>query len=339
MKVRVFKRAGKKVNEAREALGKTGFNPELAERIMDSLFTEMVTKPTRYDLKDGLMASMWKLLAPFLPSFCCRSFCCPSFCQLKQDEPWLEWKKRGEVQDGKRRLRREQGCWPWRMSCPFRVNWLNNDMLKVMVLPPIEMAKDLENLDYLIKMITELKEPALPDTWLDIFETWMSVRDLTSVMRTEMCQIVLQCIFSDPDVMNGLAFVERFEGIEGKPPSGLLKKMKQVSTSQACAHANPRTHTHTLVGARTHADPWGAHEVPGVHVHPGAQNRNGAHQTYPGASEPPRNLGGHSHHVRARRTGQLRFDLHLRKVLRHVRTVLLIHTTSVDKILRQLRLY
>eukprot|EP00622_Pseudochattonella_farcimen_P005629 FR741278.1.p1 GENE.FR741278.1~~FR741278.1.p1 ORF type:complete len:284 (+),score=44.54 FR741278.1:78-854(+) len=195
------------MKDAKAALERTEFNPELPERIKDSLLIEMLTKPTRYDLKDGLVTSIWKLLVglPFFPSFCC-----PSCCRPKQDEPWFEREK-------------EEKGW-----CSWRVNWQNNDMLKVMVLSPIKMAKDLENLDYLTNMISELKEPALEGTWRDGLETWMSVRDLTSVMRTEMCQIVLQCIFSDPEVIDGLAFVERFMDVAGPPPPGVLTKMKQT---------------------------------------------------------------------------------------------------------------
>ena len=147
-----------------------------------------------------------------------------------------------------------KGC--WLPSCPFTVKWLHNDMLKVLALPPVEMAKDIQDLEYLIRMVTELQDPPLSETWLDNFGTWKSVRDLTSVMHPEMCQIILQCIFSDPQVIEGIAFVEPFEGIEGKPAFGVLTKLKQVSKSPASTHA--RTYIHTLMGC-THMQTLGNH--------------------------------------------------------------------------------
>ena len=119
------------------------------------------------------------------------------------------------------------------------------------------MAKDIQDLEYLIRMVTELQDPPLSETWLDNFGTWKSVRDLTSVMHPEMCQIILQCIFSDPKVIEGIAFAEPFEGIEGKPPSGMLTKLKQVSKSPASTHA--RTYIHTLMGVHTHMQTLGNH--------------------------------------------------------------------------------
>ena len=348
MKLKLFKRAQELVEDLRKALEEDGLNPELANRVTDCLFAEMVHKTTRYDLEDSLSRSILKLLAP-------------SCCQREQDKdkPWFEWKKgKQETQAEEERIletcenpvrateeetkqnsdeaglpkqenvrepavgadggrKRADCCWrPWNVTCPFTVHWLRNDMLKVIGMPPVEMAKDLQDLEYLTLMITELKDPASSEAWLDYFGTWKSVRDLTSVMHPEMCQIILQCIFSDPQVIKGIEFVEPFEVIEGKPPSGLLTKMKQVSKSPASTHA--RTYIHTLIGVHTHADPWEPHEVPGVRLHPGASNRSGAHQSNPRAPEPPRELGGLYYHVRVHRTGHLHFDVHLRKVLRRI---------------------
>eukprot|EP00622_Pseudochattonella_farcimen_P004699 FR740141.1.p3 GENE.FR740141.1~~FR740141.1.p3 ORF type:complete len:116 (+),score=16.14 FR740141.1:241-588(+) len=50
---------------------------------------------------------------------------------------------------------------------------------------------------------------------------------MCSIVKAEMSQIILRCIFSDGQVLEALAVAKVFEGIEGKPPSGLLLMLKK----------------------------------------------------------------------------------------------------------------
>ena len=55
---------------------------------------------------------------------------------------------------------------------------------KVVTLDAIQMIQDLQQLNYLLERLAKLDEPILETTWLDIIETWLAVRELTSLMRS-----------------------------------------------------------------------------------------------------------------------------------------------------------
>ena len=87
-------------------------------------------------------------------------------------------------------------------------------MAKIITFSKIDMAKDLQDLDYLLQLVDTVDDAILPDTWQDAYEKWVNLRGLCSVMRAEMCQIVLRCIFSDTRVLEGLEFAQIFSVIE-----------------------------------------------------------------------------------------------------------------------------
>ena len=99
---------------------------------------------------------------------------------------------------------------------------------KVVTLDPLDLATDLQQLEYLLERVDKLDDPFLPDTWMDIIETWQAVRELCSEMSGSMTQKVLICIFSDTKVMKALALSDVLQPIQdGKAPGGLLTIFKK----------------------------------------------------------------------------------------------------------------
>ena len=129
------------------------------------------------------------------------------------------------------------------LTGPFYL-WLR----KVVTLDAIEMAKDLQQLNYLLERLDKLDDPILNTTWMDIVETWFAVRELTSAMSGEMTQKVLVCIFSDKNVLRALELAHMMQDIRGgKAPDGLLTIFKKnlgkhMKVGPFVVH---RTHTHT----------------------------------------------------------------------------------------------
>ena len=71
----------------------------------------------------------------------------------------------------------------------------------------------------------------------DILDTWMSVLDLTTVMRGELAQRVLQCLFSDEKVVKALAVAQHLRDIQGgKAPEGLLVFLKGTLGAHMKSH-------------------------------------------------------------------------------------------------------
>ena len=73
------------------------------------------------------------------------------------------------------------------------------------------------------------------------FESWMALADLLPVIRSERGVGVLECIFSDPAVLQALGWGKLFINANGAPPDDLLKMLKQgpgkhIKTNQ-CAPA------------------------------------------------------------------------------------------------------
>ena len=98
---------------------------------------------------------------------------------------------------------------------------------KVISLEKVEASKVLNELGYLEKMLDKADDPFVEASWLDVAESWKAMAKLIPEMHSERCQGVLQCIFSDDGVRKGLGAAEQFTGIDGSPPRGLLKLLKQ----------------------------------------------------------------------------------------------------------------
>ena len=76
-------------------------------------------------------------------------------------------------------------------------------------------------------MLDKADDPFVEASWLDVAESWKAMAKLIPEMHSERCQGVLQCIFSDAGVRKGLGVAQQLKGIDGSPPAGLLKLLKQ----------------------------------------------------------------------------------------------------------------
>ena len=101
-------------------------------------------------------------------------------------------------------------------------------MRKVLTIDPTQMSKELNNVQFLLTTLEKAQEPFAKETWSDTVQTWLGMRDLIKKLDSERALHVLDCIFSDAKVREGLGAAVMFNGIANldAPPDGLLLKLK-----------------------------------------------------------------------------------------------------------------
>ena len=95
-----------------------------------------------------------------------------------------------------------------------------------MGLNQVDLEAHVGELQSLAKSLGKVDEPFVATSWVDTSETWLALYELLRVFKSDVCCMVLRCIFSDPDVRRALGAARQFSGIEGEPPSSLLKHLK-----------------------------------------------------------------------------------------------------------------
>lgn len=102
------------------------------------------------------------------------------------------------------------------------------DMLhKVITMPKAGLKFTENDILYLQERLDAAGEAFRADTWQDSVESWLALANLLPVIRSERGVGVLECIFSDADVLQALGWGMLFINANGAPPDDLLKMLKQ----------------------------------------------------------------------------------------------------------------
>ena len=99
---------------------------------------------------------------------------------------------------------------------------------KALAIDPTLMAKELNDIEYLLSALEKAQEPFTKTTWSDTVDSWLGMRDLIKKLESERAQHVLDCIFSDNKVREALGGAVMFTKIANPDavPDGLLIKLK-----------------------------------------------------------------------------------------------------------------
>ena len=99
---------------------------------------------------------------------------------------------------------------------------------KALAIDPTQMAKELNDIEYLLSSLEKAQEPFTKTTWSDTVDSWLGMRDLIKKLDSERAQHVLDCIFSDAKVLEALGGAMQFKNIADPDavPRGVLIKLK-----------------------------------------------------------------------------------------------------------------
>ena len=92
---------------------------------------------------------------------------------------------------------------------------------KVITMPKAGLKVTENDLVYLQERLAEAGEAFKADTWQDSVESWLALADLLPVLRSERGVGVLECIFSDPAVLQALGWGKLFINANGAPPNSI----------------------------------------------------------------------------------------------------------------------
>ena len=102
------------------------------------------------------------------------------------------------------------------------------NMRKALTIDPTQMAKELTDIEYLLSALEKAQEPFTKTTWSDTVDSWLGMRNLIKKLDSERAQHVLDCIFSDKQVLEALGGAVMFKNIADPDavPGGVLVRLK-----------------------------------------------------------------------------------------------------------------
>mmetsp|Transcript_5463 Transcript_5463/g.10401 ORF Transcript_5463/g.10401 Transcript_5463/m.10401 type:complete len:582 (+) Transcript_5463:35-1780(+) len=91
---------------------------------------------------------------------------------------------------------------------------------------PKELLKCKDEIRDVMSQLQEMRGPFLSETWVDQVDEWHELCLLQKGLSSERAMSVLKCIFEDKEVIRTLGMAEQLRTIRGKPPQGLMLRLK-----------------------------------------------------------------------------------------------------------------
>eukprot|EP00927_Polykrikos_kofoidii_P046829 TRINITY_DN40957_c0_g1_i1.p1 TRINITY_DN40957_c0_g1~~TRINITY_DN40957_c0_g1_i1.p1 ORF type:complete len:684 (-),score=113.74 TRINITY_DN40957_c0_g1_i1:85-1977(-) len=99
----------------------------------------------------------------------------------------------------------------------------------IFAFPPQQLVEHLKELQFVRNRMEKLDDPILDGTWQDITESWVSLMQFLLTVRGERARQVLEVIFTDMDLIQGLQYCRLFLVLNPKnAPQDLVSETKQL---------------------------------------------------------------------------------------------------------------
>lgn len=100
----------------------------------------------------------------------------------------------------------------------------------VLTTSPARIHSDTREINRLINKFEKLDQPVLGTTWTELLDTWITLYEDYSRMKTERAKLIISQIFSNPKIGEAVSFAQALRNIDyiDDPPDDLLRMMKDA---------------------------------------------------------------------------------------------------------------
>ena len=98
---------------------------------------------------------------------------------------------------------------------------------KMLFLSPQMMRQHIDELEYVRELLSKAEEPIIDASWRDSVDSWNSLKELLPKVKAGRAQVLLETLFTQPEVLEALGWGDALYNIAGTPPEQLMLTLKQ----------------------------------------------------------------------------------------------------------------